>query len=94
LGDVLSYIRLFALGISGAVLGLVFNKLAFSMAPDMIIIRELIIIIILLFGHTINIFINSLGAFIHPIRLTFVEFYNNVGFEGGGKPYTPFRIDN
>ena len=94
LGDVLSYIRLFALGISGAVLGLVFNKLAFSMAPDMIIVRELIIIIILLFGHTINIFINSLGAFIHPIRLTFVEFYNNVGFEGGGKPYTPFRIEN
>jgi len=96
LGDVLSYIRLFALGISGAVLGLVFNKLALSMAPDIIIVRELIMLTILLFGHTINIFINSLGAFIHPIRLTFVEFYNNVGFEGGGKPYAPFKkqIDN
>ncbi|MCL2247048.1 MAG: hypothetical protein FWC10_08070 [Lentimicrobiaceae bacterium] len=91
LGDILSYIRLFALGISGAVLGLVFNQLAMSLAPDIIIARELVMIIILLFGHTINILINSLGAFIHPIRLTFVEFYNNVGFEGGGKAYTPFK---
>ena len=90
-GDVLSYIRLFALGISGAVLGLVFNKLAMNMAPDIIILRELVMILILLFGHSINIAINSLGAFIHPIRLTFVEFYNNVGFEGGGKAYDPFK---
>jgi V/A-type H+-transporting ATPase subunit I len=90
MGDLLSYIRLFALGISGAVMGLVFNDLAMGLAPDIIIARELVMIIILLFGHGINIFINSLGAFIHPVRLTFVEFYNNVGFEGGGKPYTPF----
>jgi len=90
LGDLLSYIRLFALGISGAVMGLVFNQLAFGFAPDVIIVRELVVVLILLFGHGINIFINSLGAFIHPVRLTFVEFYNNVGFEGGGKAYTPF----
>jgi len=91
LGDLLSYIRLFALGISGAVMGLVFNDLAMGLAPDIIIARELVIVFILLFGHGINIFINSLGAFIHPVRLTFVEFYNNVGFEGGGKAYTPFK---
>jgi len=90
LGDLLSYIRLFALGISGAVMGLVFNQLAIGLAPDVIIARELVMVLILLFGHGINIFINSLGAFIHPVRLTFVEFYNNVGFEGGGKTYTPF----
>jgi len=90
LGDLLSYIRLFALGISGAVMGLVFNDLAVGLAPDIIIARELVMVLILLFGHGINIFINSLGAFIHPVRLTFVEFYNNVGFEGGGKTYTPF----
>ena len=91
LGDLLSYIRLFALGISGAVMGLVFNQLAVGFAPDIIILRELVMIIILLVGHGINIFINSLGAFIHPVRLTFVEFYNNVGFEGGGKTYIPFK---
>ncbi|MCL1851175.1 MAG: V-type ATP synthase subunit I [Bacteroidetes bacterium] len=93
LGDMLSYIRLFALGISGSVMGLVFNKLAVGFAPDIIIVRELVMILILLFGHGINIAINSIGSFVHPMRLTFVEFYNNVGFEGGGKPYTPFRIN-
>ena len=91
MGDMLSYIRLFALGISGAVMGLVFNQLAVGFAPDIIIVKQLVMIIILLAGHGINIFINGLGAFIHPMRLTFVEFYNNAGFEGGGKEYLPFR---
>lgn len=91
LGDLLSYIRLFALGISGSVLGGVFNFLAVSFAPDIIILRELVMIVILLFGHGINLFINGLGAFIHPLRLTFVEFYNNAGFDGGGKAYIPFK---
>ena len=91
LGDLLSYIRLFALGISGAVLGLVFNQLAFSFAPDIIIAKQLVIIVILLFGHAVNLFLCSLSAFVHPMRLTFVEFYNNAGFEGGGKKYDPFR---
>jgi len=90
LGDFLSYIRLFALGISGSVMGLVFNELAQGFAPDIIILRELVMIVILLFGHGLNMFINGLGSLIHPMRLTFVEFYKNAGFEGGGKPYTPF----
>lgn len=91
LGDMLSYIRLFALGISGAVMGSVFNELAIGFAPDIIILRELVIIVVFLFGHGINLFLNGLGAFIHPLRLTFVEFYNNAGFEGGGRAYEPFR---
>jgi V/A-type H+-transporting ATPase subunit I len=38
---------------------------------------------------------NALGAFVHPLRLTFVEFYNNSDFTGGGKKYNPFRnIEN
>ena len=91
LSDMLSYIRLFALGISGAVLGLVFNELAFSFAPDLIILKQLVVIIILVFGHTINLLLCSLGGFVHPMRLTFVEFYKNAGFEGGGKVYKPFK---
>jgi len=90
IGDFLSYIRLFALGISGSVMGLVFNKLAVGFAPDIIILREFVMIVILMFGHSLNIFINGIGSLIHPMRLTFVEFYKNAGFEGGGKPYTPF----
>jgi V/A-type H+-transporting ATPase subunit I len=92
MGDLLSYIRLFALGISGSVMALVFNQLAVGFAPDIIIVKQLVMIAILLFGHGINIFMNTLGALIHPMRLTFVEFYNNAGFEGGGKAYEPFRI--
>lgn len=91
LGDVLSYVRLFALGISGAVLGLVFNDLAVKMSPDIPVVGFLVSALILIFGHAMNIFMAGLGAFVHPLRLTFVEFYKNAGFEGGGKKYNPFR---
>ncbi|MDD3853894.1 MAG: V-type ATPase 116kDa subunit family protein, partial [Syntrophomonadaceae bacterium] len=90
LGDVLSYIRLFALGVSSAILGLVFNSMALSMKPDNVILGPLVMIIILVIGHGITIFMSGLGAFVHPIRLTFVEFYKNAGFTGGGKAYKPF----
>lgn len=90
LGDVLSYIRLFALGISGAVMGLVFNRLAIDLSGTTPVVSQLLFVIILLFGHGMNIFMNGLGAFVHPMRLTFVEFYKNAGFEGGGKKYRPF----
>ncbi|MCF8361424.1 MAG: V-type ATP synthase subunit I [Prolixibacteraceae bacterium] len=90
IGDLLSYIRLFALGVSSAILGFVFNELAMSLKPDNIIFGPLVMIIILLIGHGMTIFMAGLGAFVHPIRLTFVEFYKNAGFTGGGKPYMPF----
>ncbi len=89
LGDLLSYIRLFALGISSAILGFVFNSLALSVSGS--VIGVFFMVIILVIGHSINIFMASLGSFVHPMRLTFVEFYKNAGFEGGGRKYTPFR---
>ena len=89
-GDLLSYIRLFALGLSSAILGLVFNSLAFDLAPDIPVLGWIITLIILVFGHGLNIFMASLGAVVHPMRLTFVEFYKNAGFAGGGKEYKPF----
>lgn len=91
LGDTLSYIRLFALGISSSVLGLVFNDLAMNMSGDIPVLKQLIMLIILVFGHSVNIFMAGLGSFVHPMRLTFVEFYKNAGFEGGGKKYQPFK---
>ncbi len=90
LGDLLSYIRLFALGVSSAILGYVFNDLAVQMSGSTPIVSQLIFIIILLIGHGLNIFMATLGAFVHPMRLTFVEFYKNAGFTGGGKAYHPF----
>lgn len=94
LGDLLSYIRLFALGVSSAILGYVFNDLALQMSGDLPVVSQLIFVIIILIGHSLNLFVASLGAFVHPMRLTFVEFYKNAGFQGGGKAYTPFSLQS
>ena len=94
LGDLLSYIRLFALGISSAILGLVFNTMAVSMSGNVPVISIIIMVFILAFGHGINLFMSGLGSFVHPLRLTFVEFYKNAGFTGGGTKYNPFRRIN
>jgi V/A-type H+-transporting ATPase subunit I len=91
LGDVLSYIRLFALGLSGSILGLVFNDLAMNMKPDIPVVGTIVMLLILIFGHAMNIALSALSAFVHPMRLTFVEFYKNSGFVGGAKEYTPFK---
>jgi len=91
LGDLLSYIRLFALGISSAILGYVFNSLAVSMSGNIPVVSIIVMVIILVIGHGINLFMSGLGSFVHPMRLTFVEFYKNAGFTGGGKQYNPFR---
>lgn len=88
-GDLLSYIRLFALGISSAILGLVFNQIAAQVLGGSFL-SYIPFIIILVIGHGLNIFLASLGAIVHPLRLTFVEFYKNAGFVGGGKQYKPF----
>ncbi len=88
-GDLLSYIRLFAIGISTAILGLVINEIAitFGQIPYA---GPLVFVIIMLVGHIGNLLISGLGSFVHPMRLIFVEFYKNAGFEGGGKRYKPF----
>lgn len=91
LGDVLSYVRLFALGLSGGILAGVFNSLAVGMSPDNIIAGPIVMVLIFVAGHSINIFMNVLGAMVHPMRLTFVEFFKNSGYEGGGKEYKPFK---
>lgn len=92
LGDLLSYIRLFALGLTGGVLGSVFNSLALEMSPDFPVIHELVMILILLFGHGINFGLCMISSFVHPMRLTFVEYFKNADFEGNGKEYQPFMI--
>lgn len=87
-GDMLSYIRLFGLGAAGAILGMVVNSVAFSLG-GVPYIGWLFTLIMLLFGHTLVLLLSALGAFVHPMRLTFVEFYKNAGFEGGGRAFRP-----
>ena len=90
LGDILSYVRLFALGLSGGILANVFTQLAVGMSPDNAIAGPIVTILIFVIGHGINIFMNTLGAIVHPLRLTFVEFFKNSEFTGGGTKYQPF----
>ncbi|MEQ8582811.1 MAG: V-type ATPase 116kDa subunit family protein [Marinoscillum sp.] len=90
LGDILSYVRLFALGVASSVLALVVNQIGMQIMGDQWW-SVLIGVIFLLLGHSLNFALAALGAFVHPLRLTFVEFYNNAQFGGGGMPYKPFR---
>ena len=92
LGDVLSYIRLFALGLAGGMLGQAFNNLAEMVRGDNIL-TWIPFVLILLFGHVLNVLMSSLGAFVHPLRLTFVEYFKNAGYEGKGAAYNPLTTN-
>ena len=92
LGDVLSYLRLFALGLAGGMLGQAFNDLAMSVKGDSLV-TWLPFVLILVAGHLINILLSSLGAFVHPMRLTFMEYFKNAGYEGKGSAYNPLTTN-
>ena len=104
LSDVLSYIRLFAIGLSGGVLAQVFNSLAMGLsglsegvagsAWYVVALQIVAASIILLIGHGINLFMSAISSFVHPMRLTFVEFYKNAGFEMGQRSFEPIRKMN
>ena len=89
LGDVLSYIRLYALGLAGGMLGGAFNDLGLMVLGDSPTWQLLPFVLILLFGHVLNLLMSCLGAFVHPLRLTFVEYFKNAGYEGKGIKYNP-----
>ena len=98
LSDVLSYIRLFAIGLSGGVLAQVFNSLALGLTGldagiESFGVGTIFQIVgasaILLVGHGINLFMSAISSFVHPMRLTFVEFYKNAGFEMTTRSFEP-----
>ena len=92
LGDVLSYLRLFALGLAGGMLGQAFNNLATTVKGDSPI-TWLPFVLILVIGHVMNIMLSGLGAFVHPMRLTFMEYFKNAGYEGKGAAYNPLTTN-
>ncbi len=94
MGDVLSYIRLYALGLAGGMLGGAFNNLGLMVLGDNPTWQWLPFALILLAGHALNLLMSCLGAFVHPLRLTFVEYFKNSGYEGKGAKYNPLKISN
>lgn len=90
IGDVLSYLRLYALGLAGGMLGLAFNNIGQMILGDgSNAILWIPFILIVVIGHTLNIAMAALGAFVHPLRLNFLEFFKNSGYEARGRNYTP-----
>ena len=90
LGDVLSYLRLYALGLAGSMLGFAFNTLAVMARGDGGF-GWIAFIAIALIGHVLNIAMAALGAFVHPLRLNFLEFFKNSDYDGSGRNYNPLK---
>ena len=92
LGDVLSYLRLYALGLAGCMLGKAFNDIGGMILGDgSNLVMWIPFILIVLVGHTLNIAMAALGAFVHPLRLNFLEFFKNSGYEAAGRNYNPLK---
>ncbi|MBQ8866831.1 MAG: ATPase V [Bacteroidaceae bacterium] len=95
MGDLLSYLRLYALGLAGGMLGGVFNDLGLQLKDSMDgvlfgIPGWICCGLIFVAGHTLNIALSCLSGYVHSIRLTFVEYFKNSGYDGRGVAYNPF----
>ena len=90
IGDVASYLRLYALGMATVAIGSVVNRMA-GMVFGIPVLGVIAMIVILVGGHLFNLLINLLGAFVHPLRLQYVEFFGKF-YEDGGEPFEPFTI--
>lgn len=88
LSDVLSYSRLLALGLATGVIASVINQMG-SMVPSNVA-GALAFAVIFVIGHSVNLAINLLGAYVHTNRLQFVEFFGKF-YDGGGTPFNPFK---
>ena len=92
LGDVLSYLRLYALGLAGGMLGKAFNDIAsMTIGDGHFGIGWIFFVLILIVGHALNLAMCCLGAFVHPLRLNFLEFFKNSGYNGKGRAYSPLQ---
>lgn len=87
LSDILSYSRLLALGLATGVIASVFNQMGAMLGNSPAGVA--VFVFAFLVGHTLNLGINVLGAYVHTNRLQFVEFFGKF-FEGGSRKFNPF----
>lgn len=92
LGDLISYARLMALGLTGAALGSTFNMLA-SLSTEIPAVGIIVGIMVVIGGHLMNFFLNLLGGFVHSARLIMLEFFGRF-YEAGGAAYKPYGFDS
>ena len=92
IGDTLSYCRLLALGLTTSIVAMTFNLMA-GMLRDVPYVGMVLFVAVLLVGHLFNFFISALGAFVHSMRLIFVEFFGRF-YEGGARPFQPLEFDS
>ncbi|MCR5484832.1 MAG: V-type ATP synthase subunit I [Clostridiales bacterium] len=90
LGDILSYSRLLALGLSTGVIATVINMLATM--PSNKAVKLIMLIVVFPLGHGVNIAVNLIGTYVHTNRLQYVEFFSKF-YEGGGRSFTPLKIN-
>jgi V/A-type H+-transporting ATPase subunit I len=88
LGDVLSYSRLLALGLVGGAVAMIINMMS-TLCGGMAYVGWIIGILIFFGGHVFSMVINILGAFVHPLRLQYVEFFGKF-YSSGGTAFNPF----
>ncbi|MDR2391426.1 MAG: hypothetical protein LBE84_07090 [Planctomycetota bacterium] len=88
LGDIISYARLMALGLTGSVLGSTFNLLA-NLSKDIPYVGLILAILLVVGGHIMNFFLALLGGFVHSVRLVMLEFFGRF-YESGGTAYQPY----
>lgn len=88
--DIMSYVRLFAVGLASVKIAETFNQLGAQMDDGPIIIFGIVIILL---GHTINVVLGLMAIIVHAVRLNILEYSGKVGVEWSGFKYEPFKIN-
>jgi V/A-type H+-transporting ATPase subunit I len=88
-GDIISYVRLFAMGLAGAEIAKAFNGMAAGLLTGKLFIFG---VLILLIGHVFNFVLCVLGVLVHGIRLEMLEFSGRLGIQWSGHEYSPFNV--
>ncbi|MGR3309614.1 MAG: V-type ATP synthase subunit I [Candidatus Brocadiales bacterium] len=92
IGDILSYSRLLALGLTTAIVAMAFNIIA-GIMRDVPYVGIILFVLILIGGHVFNFMMSIIGAFVHPARLIFLEFFGRF-YQAGAIKFKPFGFDN